>query len=468
MKRREQREESRWSSRERRKLRILECSSYYCESPVNWMGHVSPQHQVHREDRYARERALKRTDMMTALEPSDDIPKYLESLESFMSDAQIPMSERKHIVHSKLPTVVRQAMLDLTIDMSVSYLDYKRELVANMGFTWKQAATLLFTKFTPAWKGLRVREFLATLRRRCLSLYPEPADKNTVFPIMRGWIWDRLLEKLPLAQMALRMAPARDTGLSPYQIVYGRQMRTPLDILRGGWRKKAYEYMDMTSWTTELADRLESVQDMLGSRGILAATQRKKHYDNHSKCRELARYDTVLYRRPGMTPKLQESWVGPFKVVDKFNKVNYRIATVKYPTKTRVAHINDLKPYNVDPTLCTLQVMAEDIVRQPNMILTREITKVQPDIQFVLAKYPDIVNDTPGTTTLVEARIDTDEGRLVSLPPYRIPEAKRQQVKKELAKLVKQGILVKRDGPLPWCWLVNLAVASGCVETIES
>ena len=86
-------------------------------------------------------------------------------------------------------------MLDMTIDMSVSYLDYKRELVANMGFTWKQAATLLFTKFPPAWKGLIVREFLATLRRTCLSLYLEPADENTVFPIMRGWIWDRVSDE---------------------------------------------------------------------------------------------------------------------------------------------------------------------------------------------------------------------------------------------------------------------------------
>ena len=193
---------------------------------------------------------------------------------------------------------------------------------------------------------------------------------------------DDWVEKLPLAQMALRMAPARDTGLSLYQIVYGRQMRTPLDILYGGWRNKAYEYMDMTSWTTELADRLESVRDMVVSRGSLAATQRKKHYDNHTKCRELTRYDTVLYRTPGMTPKLHES----AKVVDKLNKVNYRISTLKDPTKMRVARINDLKPYNVDPTLCTLQVMAEDIVRQPNMILTGEITEVQPDIQFVLAK----------------------------------------------------------------------------------
>ena len=112
MKRREQREESRWSSRETQaqNTRVLQSLLQARESPVSSTGHASLQHQAHREDRYASERALKRIDNMTALEPSDDVPKYLESLESFMSDAEIPMSEQKHIVHSKLPTVVRQAV----------------------------------------------------------------------------------------------------------------------------------------------------------------------------------------------------------------------------------------------------------------------------------------------------------------------------------------------------------------------
>ena len=50
------------------------------------------------------------------------------------------------------------------------------------------------------------------------------------------------------------------------------------------------------------------------------------------------------------------------------------------------------------------------------------------------------MNDTAGTTTLVKARILMKVGSYLSHP-----EAKRQQVKKELAKLVKQGILVKRE-----------------------
>ena len=87
--------------------RVLQSLLQVRESPVNSTGHASPQHQVHREDRYARERALKRIDMMTALEPSDDVPTYMENLESFVSNAEIPMSERKHTVYSKLPTVVR-------------------------------------------------------------------------------------------------------------------------------------------------------------------------------------------------------------------------------------------------------------------------------------------------------------------------------------------------------------------------
>ena len=131
----------------------------------------------------------------------------------------------------------------------------------------------------------------------------------------------------------------------------------------------------------------------------------------------------------------------PFYGWRKANKVNYKITSVDNPQKSRVAHINDLKPYNVESPVCTLQVMADYFPRVPNIFLSHEIADIQPQIQEILDQYTDLVNETPGTTHVVHARIDTEEGKLVSLPPYRIPEAKRDQVKREIEKLIEQGIL---------------------------
>ncbi len=36
---------------------------------------------------------------------------------------------------------------------------------------------------------------------------------------------------MPLAVLALWQGPNQDTGFSPYQLVYGQNVRTPLDLL---------------------------------------------------------------------------------------------------------------------------------------------------------------------------------------------------------------------------------------------
>ncbi len=40
---------------------------------------------------------------------------------------------------------------------------------------------------------------------------------------------------LPMALFAIRQVPNRDTGFSPHQLVFGRNMHDPLDILYVGW-----------------------------------------------------------------------------------------------------------------------------------------------------------------------------------------------------------------------------------------
>ena len=44
------------------------------------------------------------------------------------------------------------------------------------------------------------------------------------------------VDQLPLALAALRQCPCRSTGFSPAEIVYGRAMKDPLDLLAAGWR----------------------------------------------------------------------------------------------------------------------------------------------------------------------------------------------------------------------------------------
>ena len=250
-------------------------------------------------------------------------------------------------------------------------------------------------------------------------------------------------EKLPLVQKALRVVPNRDTGLSPYQIVFGSQLRTPLDALYHGWRQEACQHMDIAQWSGELADQLEDVRDFVAAKGILATNHRKKAYDKCSMARVLKPGDRVLHRKPGLTPKLQEAWSGPYEVEQKLNAVNYKIKSLTEPITYRVVHVNDLKLYNVEPAVpCTLQVLAEDMSDgNHDLALTGQLPQVQKDIADVVKDYGDVIADEPSTVTSMTARIDTEPVKLVCLPPYRIPEARIDAVKAELDNLVAQNIL---------------------------
>ena len=82
--------------------------------------------------------------------------------------------------------------------------------------------------------------------------------------------------QLPFAMFALRSAPNRDTMFSPFQLVYGHQVRTPLDILHQGWAELSFKELDTSEWSSWLADRLEAWHDVLRERGRDASGKRKE------------------------------------------------------------------------------------------------------------------------------------------------------------------------------------------------
>ena len=67
----------------------------------------------------------------------------------------------------------------------------------------------------------------------------------------QGLDWTK---QLHFVLFALRQAPHRDTGLSPYELVFGRLAQTPLDVIYQGWRDKEDRSFIVSKWTE---DRLE-------------------------------------------------------------------------------------------------------------------------------------------------------------------------------------------------------------------
>jgi hypothetical protein len=87
------------------------------------------------------------------------------------------------------------------------------------------------------------------------------------------------------------------------------------------------------------------------------------------------------------------------------------------------------------------------------------------DVQGILTEYNNVFSSNPGATQLAEHWIKTGSAKPVRQPPYRLPQAYRDTVRKELQEMEKNGIIEpsrsewaspivlvpKKDGTLKMC-----------------
>ena len=216
----------------------------------------------------------------------------------------------------------------------------------------------------------------ALVKQLCMALHidkiqttPYRPETNGVIERMHGTLGSILrkassqgldwVQQLPFALFALRAAHNRDTKFSPYELIYGRQVKTPLDILHAGWSVRENWSLDVSSWGEILAERLELMRDIVRERAEKASGERKVYYDKKSVQRELMVGDSVWCRIPGMDHKLKEAWHGPYPVMERISAVDYRVDIGR--GRKKVLHINNLKKhFERENEVLRLTVVAED------------------------------------------------------------------------------------------------------------
>ncbi len=57
---------------------------------------------------------------------------------------------------------------------------------------------------------------------------------------------------LPMALFAIRQVPCRSTGFSPHELVFGRNMVGPLDLVYSGWVDEVFQNVDVSEWVVQL------------------------------------------------------------------------------------------------------------------------------------------------------------------------------------------------------------------------
>lgn len=269
----------------------------------------------------------------------------------------------------------------------------------------------------------------------------------------QGLDWVRFL---PLALFALRQMPHRDSGMSPFDLVYGFNVRGPLDLVYAGWLDEACGGVTVSKWVETLQTRLSELTD-------LSVARRKRNKDQDREVRNRNRVDrclklgeSVLMKVPGRSGVFQCSWEGPFQVKEVLSKVNYRVVGPNLPERGRVVHINNLKSYVERRVLRVAVAMESNLDKEacerPNT-LGPEVCEGfdQNQLSALLQEFKTTFSDSPGCCEKSECTIAITEGSTpVNLPVRRIPFQLREGVEQAIQKMVADDI-IEPSVDSEWC-----------------
>ena len=357
-----------------------------------------------------------------------------------------------------------------------SRIGFPREILSDQGtqFTSELMAEiarlismkqLFTTPYNPKCNGLCER-MNGTLKSMLKKMCQErPTD------------WDRYL---PAVLFAYREVPQSSTGFSPFELLYGRKVRGPMDIVKELWSgTPAEDVHNAYQYVVDLRNRLEDT--CLFARENLEQSQGKykHHYDRKARKRTFSVGERVYLLLPTDHNKLLLQWKGPFPVTRVINGMDYEI---EVHDKKRIYHANLLKRCieRVDPQERETVITTDDEDDAPTSIAaaarvavineetegndaegdvlsfpeterteTYKDVQINPDlsksrqeeVQCLLHEFEDIFSDIPGETNLGEHKIELTTSEPIRVKPYPIPYAKRTTIEEEVQKMLKAGVI---------------------------
>ncbi len=258
---------------------------------------------------------------------------------------------------------------------------------------------------------------------------------------------------LPMALFAIRQVPNRDVGYSPHQLVFGRNVIGPLDLLYSGWVDESFEQFDVEEWVLMLQEKLSLLHDLAVTEESSNTEKRCLSFNRNKSDRSLEVGSKVLLKIPGMHASLQASWEGPYVVSERISRVTYRVCKGEgHPV--RVVHINNTKVYKErEKSVNSVSVIAEengvlDEVLERKAVLSGEICDgfVEKELPNVLDEVDMYFSEVPGLCSVGQCDIKLCEGAdVVNLPPRQLPVGIRDGVETELRKMLEAGIIVRSE-----------------------
>ena len=148
--------------------------------------------------------------------------------------------------------------------------------------------------------------------------------------------------------MAYCSAVQVSTGYTPYFLLYGREMRLPLDVI---YRPPERD-QPRTDYAIEVRKTLDQAYKVARDHPQLAHKRQKDYYNRRTRGKRFKQGESVWIHTPviekGVAPKLNEPWTKPFKLKKQLSDVKYEIQDMANKT-SKVVHFDLLKRATVKP-----------------------------------------------------------------------------------------------------------------------
>ena len=224
-----------------------------------------------------------------------------------------------------------------------------------------------------------------------------------------GTTWDDHLDWL---LFAFRESLQESLGFSPFEVLYGRNVRGPLKVLKDKWFESHSQPLTVQEYVSSLMDKLAHIRNFAKNNLNLSQIKSKQHYDKKAIPREFLPGQQVLVFLPVPGAPLTKKYSGPYVVEKRLNPVNYVVATPDRRKKNQLVHVNLMKPY-----FCR---NPEEISRKPIVNKTGGVVPDGPsDATTAVALCMGL--DTEMGTGLNAAGESEDFNNLPSLPSHKDP-----------------------------------------------
>ena len=265
--------------------------------------------------------------------------------------------------------------------------------------------------------------------------------------------WDTQLKFL---LFAYRDTPHCVTGYSPFTLLYGRDVRGPLGLLRNSWVDSMCDEANIEEWLVNVRHWMVELSEIVSDRERKAKDVMKKVYDRKATVKSFEKGEMVLVRKPGIRAKMGDFWEGPYQIDHQVSPVTYYVQVPGNANRARVIHANMLRRWttpaaSIHRVLCVEEDEEEEETTQ-GLKLIREgfesSVAQQAKLDRVLAEFSEVFSEKPGRTGATMLKIVTGDSVPIRSPTYRIPPRWKDEVRRQLDQLVELGII--RPSTSPW------------------